>query len=148
VATLLHDPTVRESIRARLQNLRPDSKRKWGKMSADQMLWHVNQALGDALGDAKPADMKPPIPAPLLKFVIMNLPWPKGAPTFPEFVAGDQYSFDAERHRCFNLIDRFAVRSMDDPAWGRSAVMGKMSGRDWSHLLAKHLDHHLKQFSQ
>jgi len=25
--------------------------------------------------------------------------------------------------------------------------MGRMTGREWSRLSAKHLDHHLKQFS-
>jgi len=42
---LLHDPAVRDAIRARVEALRPDAPRKFGKMSIDQMLWHVNQAL-------------------------------------------------------------------------------------------------------
>ena len=45
---LLHDPAIRDAIRARLQTLRPDAPRKFGKMTVDQMLWHVNQALAQA----------------------------------------------------------------------------------------------------
>ena len=33
-----------------------------------------------------------------------------------------------------------------DATWGRSSFMGPMTGRDWSRLQAKHLDHHLTQF--
>jgi hypothetical protein len=35
---------------------------------------------------------------------------------------------------------------MDDP-WPTSGILGGMTGREWSRLEAKHLDHHLKQFS-
>ena len=31
--------------------------------------------------------------------------------------------------------------------WPEHAAFGSMSGRDWSRLMAKHFDHHLRQFS-
>jgi hypothetical protein len=34
---------------------------------------------------------------------------------------------------------------MQEGGWGR-AVFGRLSGREWSRLQARHLDHHLKQF--
>ena len=42
---MLHDPTVRSSIEARLNAIRADAPRQWGSMTVDQMLWHVNQSL-------------------------------------------------------------------------------------------------------
>jgi hypothetical protein len=41
---MLHDPTTRASIEARLNSLQPDADRQWGSMTAAQMLWHLNGA--------------------------------------------------------------------------------------------------------
>jgi hypothetical protein len=142
----MHDPAVRESIRARLEQLRPDSPRKWGKMTADQMLWHLNQSLENTLGRLVPAPMKMPMPVGVIRFAVFNLPWPKGAPTPAEYRAGERHDFAAEKARCLRLIDEMTSRGMESGTWGRSAAMGPLSGEDWSRLQAKHLEHHLKQF--
>ena len=47
---LLHDRTTHASIRRRIELLSVDSPRLWGKMSIDQMLWHVNEGLSMSLG--------------------------------------------------------------------------------------------------
>jgi hypothetical protein len=80
-----------------------------------------------------------------MKFVVLKLPWPKGAPTMPEFVARAEHDFEAERARCVALLKRFAAKPMDDP-WPRNPVFGEVSGQYVSRLHAKHLDHHLRQF--
>jgi hypothetical protein len=144
---ILHEPSVRDSIRARLHTLSPNATQQWGKMSVDQMLFHCNQAMRAALGEYTPKAQRVPMPKSLLKFMVLNLPWVKGAPTTAEFVACEQYSFDAERDRLLQLIDEFTTRSVDATSWGRSAAFGDMSGREWSRLQAKHLDHHLRQFN-
>jgi len=71
---VLHDPAVRASIEARLDSLRPDAPRQWGKMTADQMLWHVNEFLAASLGEGslKPRSAAPP-PA------MMRGEWPAGS---------------------------------------------------------------------
>ena len=86
---LLHDQAVRSRIESRLRALTPDRRPLWGKMSVDQMLWHLNEALAGALGeiDVAPPEKKPPIPGWLMKFLVINVPWGKGAPTMPAFVA-------------------------------------------------------------
>lgn len=143
---LLHDPAVCGSIRARIQQLRPDSPRKWGKMTADQMLWHLNQSLENSLGRLVPAPMKIPLPLSLIRFAIFALPWPKGAPTPAEYLAGKRHDFATEQARCLRLIDELTSRGMESGSWGRSAAMGPLSGVEWSRLQAKHFEHHLKQF--
>jgi hypothetical protein len=116
-------------------------------MSVDQMLWHVNAGLAMAIGQLELPPQKAPIPLPrpLMRFLVLNLPWPKGAPTLAPFVAKASYDFDVERRRCSQLIDAVAGKPIDG-AWPSHPVMGAMSGRDVSRLQAKHLDHHLKQF--
>ena len=143
---MLHDPTVIASMRARIEKLTPASQRRWGKMSVDQMLWHVNRVLMNGLGQFRPADMFFPLPKPVLRYLGLHIPWPKNTKTPPEFKARDHYSFDAERDRCLALIHEFAERQIDAPGWGHSAGLGDMSGRQWSELQAKHLNHHLRQF--
>jgi hypothetical protein len=141
----LHDTAVHESIRARVQSLSPNATRRWGKMTVDQMVWHCNQVLKTALGDISVKPNRPPFPVPVLKFMLFNLPWPHGAPTAPEYKAVDRQAFEEERQRCLELIDRFISRGLAE-SWSPS-VFGPLTGREWSRLHAKHLDHHLKQFS-
>jgi hypothetical protein len=143
---MLHESNVRSSIRSRVQALTAASPRKWGKMSIDQMLWHCNQVLATSLGDVAVEPRRPPFPVPVLKFMLFYLPWPHGAPTAPEYQAVDLCRFEEERQRCLTLIDRFTTEGIDREPWPR-AVFGPMSGREWSRLHARHLDHHLKQFS-
>ena len=147
--TLLHDTAVRDAMRARVSSLRADSIRRWGKMTVDQMLWHCNEGMGQALGIVESHPFRAaPLPASLVKFFMFNLPWPKGAPTAPDLMAGDKrFDFDAERARCLALIDQVTAKPIDAGGWGISPAFGAMTGFEWSRLFAKHLDHHLRQFS-
>lgn len=141
----LHDPSVFASIRSRLESLRPDATPKWGSMTVDQMLWHVNQTMEQCVGRFTPPAGKKPLPAPLLKFLVLNMPWPRGAPTNPAFVAQARHDFAAERARSLSLIDEIAKRDIRAD-WPVNGDFGRMTGKDWSRLQAKHLDHHLRQF--
>lgn len=142
---LLHDGATRSEIDQRIRSLRPDSRGRWGKMTVDQMLWHVNRALGLSLGEVTIGPGFPPLPAPMLKFVVLRLPWFKGAPTHPDFVARAHYDFEGERDRLLALVDRLVQKPLESD-WPRHPAFGAMTGRDVSHLMAKHLDHHLRQF--
>lgn len=147
MAKILHDAAVRESIRARVNALQPDTPRAWGKMTADQMLRHCNLTLEGAMGRTLAESLRIPLPNFVLKFMILRMPWPKGAPTHPDWVAGDRYDFQTERARCLSLINEFAQLSLDAHAWPPSPGFGKATGKEWSELQAKHLDHHLRQFN-
>ena len=142
----LHDAQHRADILRRLRSLRPDSPRRWGKMSVAQMLWHVNEAMEGALGRIKADAMKVPLPRPVLKFLVLNVPWGKGAPTLKRWIPQhDSYDFASERDRCCRLVDEIAARPLDN-AWPDSPTLGRMTGKEVSRLHAKHLNHHLTQF--
>jgi hypothetical protein len=143
---MLHDAAFREAAKARIKALRKDSQRQWGKMSVDQMLWHLNIVLENALGKypIKPANF--PVPNVLMKFLVINVPWRKGnTPTAPEFVATQTYDLEGERARLLQLIDEFAAKPVQGP-WNDSPFAGPMSGRDWTRLQGKHVHYHLQQF--
>jgi len=141
---MLHDDRVRAEIGARLERLTPDSPRQWGRMTIGQMLWHLNQALLEALGQLRTT----PRPLPLLfivKPIAFNLPWPRGARTAPEFTATSEHDFAGERSRCLRLVDDFARRDLGAP-WARHSAFGPLTGPEWSRFMYRHLDHHLRQF--
>ena len=142
---ILHDSTVRASLETRLHALKPDTKPRWGKMSVDQMLWHVNQALAEAVGEIKTPAITSPVPRPVMRFAVLNLPWVKNAPTNPSFVAKAKHDFNAEKARCLQLIARLTGARMEDAATVHP-MFGTMTGRQVSQLHAKHLNHHFSQF--
>ena len=141
----IHESACRSALEARIRALTPQASRRWGKMSADQMLHHVNFGLTMALGEATVQPKKAPLPRAVLKFMVLNLPWPKGAPTAPEFLAESTYDFVAEHARCLTLLDRLASRPLETLE-NVHPMFGRMTGRDVSRLQAKHLNHHLTQF--
>ena len=143
---LLHDPAVRSSLEARLTALRPDSPRQWGSMSVDQMLWHVNQFLAASIGEGTLEKQKSPIPAPIMRFFLIHMPWPKSAPTHKGAIPAGQFDFEAERVRCRGLIGKFVERPITGE-WPVDPSFGSVDGRFASKLQAKHLDHHFRQFS-
>lgn len=116
-------------------------------MRVDQMLWHVNALLENALGRRVLEEQRLPLPRPLLKWIVINVPWRKGkTPTHPQLVAAESYDFGKERARTLALIDEFVATPIHDERWGKSGLMGQLTGTEWSRLNAKHLDYHLKQF--
>jgi hypothetical protein len=143
--SMIHAPGVHDALRRRIESLRPDSQRKWGRMTVDQMLWHVNVSMSECLGEYSPAPMRVPMPRKLLRWLLLNVPWPKSARTRPDMVAAQRYDFETERARCLRLLDGIHRRDLS-ASWSDSASLGEMSGKHWSRLQAKHLEHHLKQF--
>ena len=143
---LLHDSAYKAEVLRRLNALGPDTDRRWGKMSVAQMLWHVNEAMEGALGRNVVEPVRMPLPRPLIKFLVLNVPWGKGAPTVKRWIPqSDSYNFASERERCRRLVDELASKPLAD-RWPDSPNLGRMSGRDVSRLHAKHLNHHLRQF--
>ena len=78
--------------------------------------------------------------------MVLRLPWVKGAPTHPDFVAKASHDFTEQRDRCLALIQQFSAQPLESLTAPHPAF-GAMTGRESSQLQAKHLDHHLKQFS-
>ena len=85
-------------------------------MTVDQMLWHVNQFLAASVGEPHALKVtKPNIGTPIMRFLLLNVPWPKSAPTNKGAIAGEKYDFEAERARCKQLIAKFVSKPVDGP---------------------------------
>jgi hypothetical protein len=114
-------------------------------MSVGQMLFHVNLVLAESLGEYSAAPSVRGVPKVLLRWMIISLPWPRGAPTRPDMLVSDEHDFAHEQARALEMLDRFAATPME-AEWPAAANF-PMTGRHWSRLQFKHLNHHLKQFS-
>jgi hypothetical protein len=112
-------------------------------MTAAQMVGHVADPMRGALGEMKAADKPGPLRNPLLRYlVIYVLPWPKGAPTAPEYIHDGGEDLAKNLQALTAVLERFvaAQRLAPHPAFGA------LSRKGWGRLTWRHLDHHLKQF--
>ena len=141
------DSSLRASLADRANRLRTDTKPAWGKMNASGMLAHVNDSYRMALGDlyVKPKNLPLRYP-PLKQFIIYAMPFPKGTPTAPELIARCEGANLADEQKAYEeLLGRLAAvttetRLQDHPAFG------KLTHRAYGVLIARHTDHHFRQF--
>ncbi len=141
------DSSFRTSLADRVKRLSADTKPGWGKMSASGMLAHVNDSYRMALGELAVKPRTGPLRYPVIKqLIIYLLPFPKGVPTAPEMLARcDGAVLDDERETYEQLLAKLAAvtpdtRLADHPAFGR------LTHRAYGVLIARHTDHHFRQF--
>src|SRR5688572_11779548 len=136
----------RRRLHDRLGALRPDTKRRWGTMTAPQMLAHLADALRMAIGDLPCQPKKVPLRYPPLKQLIVYwLPWPEGAPTAPELISRIPASWTVEVADLASLLERMS-RHPREAAFPEHPAFGRLSRRAWGVLVYRHMDHHLRQF--
>lgn len=144
-------PRDKAEILHRLRELRPESVRRWGRMSAHQMVCHLSDALRMGAGHKRVSDATSPLHRAIVKWVVLYLPlrWPTGILTRPEI---DQecegtkpVDFGADVAQLEALLDLVTAptRSFD---WQRHPIFGRMSDATWLRWGYLHMDHHLRQF--
>lgn len=144
--TLFDDPT-RASLKSRLDRLAPTAQRQWGTMNAGQMICHLCDHLGVALGSVASSPAPAATANPLMRWLIIRLmPWPKGKLQSPkEQFTTQPGDFAKDRDRLKSLIDEFAARGPEGE-FGAHSIFGTMSGTRWGQLAHRHIDFHLRQF--
>lgn len=145
----LYDAAVRDSILARIEALRPDSPRGWGKMDVAQTMAHCSLGVEAATGDAVlESNFLAKLIGPLFKkWMLGPKPFSKDSPTHPQLVLNTaQCDFDRERARLLAIVRRFHDLGPVHAAKYRHAFVQKLTGDEWGVLQFKHLDHHLRQF--
>ncbi len=141
---LLRPGTV-QAIQERLTRIGPDSKARWGRMNAGQMLTHCAAQLELATGEIRTEARRSPLGWPLVKHALIYfVPWPKNAPTAPALLRPDPDQLAAAREALSAAVDRF--RSHSASRLGVHPLFGRLSRRTWGRLAFRHLDHHLRQF--
>ncbi len=136
----------------RLRRLHAGSTRRWGRMTAHEMVCHLADGYRMATGEKAVQPMRGIPLRPLVKFVVLSLPlpWVKGVPTSPELVqqgGGGTPPVDFAADLA-DLAARVEQLAADEQALdGRvHPIFGPMSGASWLRWAYLHLDHHLRQF--
>ena len=142
----LWNDTDRNALLARLNRLTPAHERRWGTMTAPQMLAHLNDAFMLATGELKvPVNRSPLSMSPFKEIVIKWVPFPKGLPIARELVSRQPDDWQSEMRRFHERANDLLARPRDG-AWGSHPVFGRLSGKLWGILGYRHTDHHLRQF--
>lgn len=147
----LHNDLDFQEIKDRISNLKPSSKRKWGKMNAAQMLMHCSLVLNVPIGKTK-------LPKPFFVFrwigaltkyemTIFNNGIPHNMPTFKKLIVTFDSDFEKAQKELLQSLDRYRECYLQKQLPKSHSLFGKMSQKDWGFLEYKHLNHHLKQFS-
>jgi hypothetical protein len=141
-------PDVRRELRDRVERLTPQHAAKWGRMTAAEMVAHLNDALRMASGELAVAPKKVPLRFPPLKQLgIYWAPIPRNLPTIPELIARRPGDWMIEIADLSRQLDSVARRGPGDMAPAHPAF-GSMSGKAWGALVYRHMDHHLRQFGE
>ncbi|HSB60996.1 MAG TPA: hypothetical protein VLI67_04715 [Vicinamibacteria bacterium] len=143
----MFDPARHAEIRSRLMALKPDAARRWGRMSAAQMVAHLSDQMRHSLGDRPCAPVRGPLRWRLARYLsIYWVPWPKGRVSGPpEAFLSKPSGWEADVKALEGLLERF-VRKGPGGDWPEHALFGTMTGRDWGAFCYKHFNHHLSQF--
>lgn len=133
----------------RINQLTPETKGLWGKMSVAQMLAHCNVSYEMVY------DNKHPRPNAFMRFILRLLvknavvnekPYKKGGHTAPQFIINDDKDFEVEKKRLIDYIKETQVLGETYFNGKESHSFGALTTTEWNNLFYKHLDHHLSQF--
>lgn len=144
----IFNPQVMQDLMDRITKLKSDSTPIWGRMSTAQMLSHVQVPVKLALGEAT---IKRNLIGLLLggfakKKLMSDQPFAHNLPTHPDFVRKGEYDFEKEKMELMAVLDRLQSGGSAIITKDPHPFFGKMNTHEWSILLWKHFDHHLRQF--
>jgi hypothetical protein len=144
----LYDLSSTMEIRNRLEFLRSDSQKQWGKMNVAQMLAHCSAWMEMAAGlNSPPRNFVGRIFGKIAKkSVLGEKPIGRNMPSEKSLIMQDEMNFAAERQRLLDWVDRFSTGGPEQCTTDPHCFFGSMSPNEWAILGYKHLDHHLRQF--
>ena len=143
------NPRALAKLLTRLESLKSDTPRRWGTMTAGEMVCH----LADAHKSVMDRHGKRPSPRsrPLMKWIALYAPfhWPRG---FKSPARIDQrkegtrpVDFSTDRQRALETLRGLATAPSE--AWPPNhAVFGTLTADEWRRWAFRHTDHHLRQF--
>lgn len=141
-------------ILRRLRSVRPDSPRRWGRMSAPQMICHLSDAFRMVMGRMQVTHATGLWQRTFLKWGALYLPlrWPGGrivtSPEIDQMTAGTKPGdFAGDVAELAALTEQFtaATRAFE---WQPHPIFGRMSDAQWLRWAYLHMDHHLRQFGE
>ena len=149
--TLAREHDAADILR-RLRALRHDSQRRWGRMSAHQMVCHLSDGYRLLTGERTTKLARTPLPRVMMRCIALYIPvrWPTGIPTTPDLdqdVGGTKpAAFDADVAELDRLLREVATDRRGRLGGHLHPLFGRMSESAWLRWAYLHADHHLRQF--
>ena len=146
----LDDAGAVDALVERLGKLHDQRPRAWGRMTAHEMLCHLNDSFAGVLGDRPIAPAHTWMQRTIIKYFALhtNVAWPKSVKTRPEVdqtIGGTKPSvFDRDRAQTVALLRRFVAPGA---TYASHPTMGALTRDEWMIWGYRHTDHHLRQFA-
>ena len=118
-------------------------------MSVAQTVAHCASGLEMALGEIRPSrKLMGRLLGPAIKPMVVgnDEEFRRNSPTADELIVSGERDMEAERVRLCSLIDRFVSGGPSVCTSHPHPFFGRLTPGEWSVLMYKHLDHHLRQF--
>ena len=141
----------RDEIVQRIELIGPSNRRRWGTMSAGQMICHLSDAFRVTLGDRAAKPVKNRYNGSPMRWLALwlPLPWPHGVSTVPECDAKvdgtSPTDFERDKGDLLALLQRFTAQP-NVVAQHAHPFFGQMTEKEWMRWGYLHADHHLRQF--
>ncbi len=125
----LADPNIQAQCRGRIARLDPHAPRKWGKMTAHQMVCHLNDSFRVGAGERYASPAMNLFTRTLMKWGGLRtpFPWPHGVSTRPEIEQGrggtPPADWERDRAELQALMLSFAQRE----TFGIHPIFGEMN---------------------
>ena len=109
----IYDKEENQKIIERIRKISDDSKALWGKMSAAEMLFHLQEPIRVSLGELK---LKQGLMGKLfgkmaMKQVLSDKPFKKGVPTSDEFKPNGNYDLEKEKAKLIEIVSSLVEKS-------------------------------------
>lgn len=144
----LYDKVAAESLIARIENLTPETRALWGKMSVGQMLEHCSIGMETIRGIRV-------IKRVFIGYLFGKMakpsfynekPFKQNLPTAKELTITNSVDFNRAKSTLIEHIHATQVGGPDKCTKAPHAFFGKMTPEEWGKGMYKHIDHHLQQF--
>jgi hypothetical protein len=144
---LIFDSNTNEILIHRIDALTPQSQRLWGTMTVAQVLKHLAVPYNDLINN-KERKPKMRLLGRLIFKPIMTgeKPYRKNSPTARQFIIADEPEFEQVKKELKEKMLEIHGRGPDFFEGKEHFLLGRLKSHEWSNMLYKHLDHHLRQF--
>jgi len=143
----IFDEATNQTLVERINAITSDSQRLWGKMSAGQVLKHMTIPYYDIIDDKHRTPRMRLLGKLFFKSIMTSeKPYKKNSPTAKQFIITDEPDIAAAKKELIEKMQEVHARGAGYFEGKSHTFLGKLTATEWSNMLYKHLDHHLRQF--
>lgn len=147
----LEDQGAQRELAARLKKIEASGTRRWGSMTAHQMVCHLDDSFKIVMGERPCGSRTNIFMRTAGRWIALHTPigWPQGVETLPEAdqrIGGTKPAeFARDMASMLRTMDRFMAANRDF-AFAKHPIFGRLTDAECLVWGYRHVDHHLRQF--